>query len=404
MMVEEALAGLKVVEFADQVTGPFCGRLFADMGAEVIKIETPGCGDESRRMEPFAQDTPGIERSGLFAYLNTNKLGITLEPKTAKGKAIFMSLVKDADVLIENHMPKEIEALGLTYEVLEKHNPRLIMTSITPFGQTGPYRNFKAYELTTYHAGGYGFVSTVTFEKTVMPPVKAGGRQSEFGAAQAAAVATMCAIIARDHMNEGQHIDISIFELMAGQLESNIQFWTLAENEVGGSTVPMIQPMCPLPCKDGWVFLQAIEDHQYDNFVKVMGNPDWNNSELFENRFVRAQNVDALILLMSEWTRQHTKEEVFEMSQAAHVPLAPAYTSEEVVKSNHLAVRKYFEEIKHPVIGKAKYPGIPFRLSETPGQIKRPAPLLGQHNERVYCEKLGYSKEDLVKLNQLGVI
>lgn len=148
----------------------------------------------------------------------------------------------------------------------------------------------------------------------------------------------------------------------------------------------------------------CVEDHQYDKFVNLMGNPEWNDSELFENRFARADYVDALIPLMSEWTMERTKQEIFEMCQAAHVPLAPAYTAEEVVNDRHLAERKYFVEIEHPVMGTAKYPGSPYRLSETPWQIKRRAPLLGEHNEEILVNRLGYSKQDLLKLSQSGVI
>ncbi len=403
-MADQALSGLKVLEFANLVSGPYCGKLFADLGAEVIKIEEPFRGDESRRREPFAQDIPGAERSGLFAYLNTNKLSITLNPKTTKGNSIFMELVKGADILIENYPPREMEKFGLTYENLEKVNPLIIMTSITPFGQTGPHRNYTAHELNTYQGSGYGIISTVTYEEPVPPPVKGGGRQSEFGAAQAAAVAAMCAVHVRDSIGAGQHIDISIQELMSGQNESGIQHWVFAENEMGGVTHPVLQPILPLPCKDGWVFLMCVEDHQYDKFIELMGNPDWNESELFENRFTRADYIDALAPLLSEWTMQYTKEEVFEMSQAAHVPVAPAYNSEEVVNSPHLAAREYFVEIDHPEIGRAAYPGAPYRLSLTPWKIEHRAPLLGEHNKEIFCNRLGYTRQDMVKLNQSGVI
>lgn len=403
-MPDRALSDLKVLEFANLVSGPYCCKLMADLGAEVIKIEQPGLGDDSRRREPFAQDTPGAERSGLFAYLNTNKLSVTLDPKTAKGRAIFDELVKGADILVENQPPRLMEELRLTYEAIEKINPQLIMTSITPFGQTGPHRDYKAHELTTYHAGGYGFISTATFTEPVMPPVKAGGRQSEFGAAQTAAVATMCAFHARDHLDSGQHVDISIQEVMAGQYESAIEHWTYAGNELGGVTNPIIQPMTPLPCKDGWIFLMCVEDHQYEKFAEIMGNPEWNQSELFKDRFSRADFADALIPLLSEWTKEHTKDEIFKMCQAARVPVGPGYNSEEVVNSPHLEAREYFVDIDHPEIGRAKYPGAPYRLSVTPWSIKRRAPLMGEHNEEVFCGRLGYTRQDLVKLAQAGVI
>jgi crotonobetainyl-CoA:carnitine CoA-transferase CaiB-like acyl-CoA transferase len=403
-MAEGALSDLKVLEFGNLVSAPYCGKLMADLGAEVIKVEEPGLGDEARSREPFAQDTPGIERSGLFSYLNTNKLSVTLDPRTVTGKAIFEELVKDADILVENNPPALMDELGLNYETLEKVNPMLIMTSITPFGQTGPYRDYKAYELNTYNAGGYGFVSTATYAEPVMPPVKAGGRQSEFGAAMAGAVATMCAVFARNTIGSGQHVDISIQECLAGQYESAIEHWTFTENEMGGVTNPIIQPIMPLPCKDGWVFLMCVEDREFDNLLKVMGNPDWAKEEIFKDRFTRAEYVDALFIYLSEWSMQYTSEEVFQMGQAGHVPIGPAYDTEDLLNSEHLASRSYFVDIDHPEIGRATYPGAPYGFSQTPWKIGRRAPLLGENNEEIFCERLGYSRQELAKLMQTKVI
>ena len=403
-MTERALSDLKVLEFGNLVSAPYCGKLMADLGAEVIKIEEPGVGDEARNRGPFAQDTPGLERSGLFAYLNTNKLSITLKPNTVLGKKIFKELVKSSDILVENQPPSLMEELGFTYKTLEKVNPRLIMTSITPFGQTGPHRDYKAYELNTYNGCGYGYVSTACITEPVMPPVKAGGRQSEFGAAQSASVASMCAVYARDQIGAGQHIDISIQEIMAGQYESIIEHWTLAENEMGGLTHPIIQPITPLECKDGWIFLMCVEDDQFDRMVEIMGNPEWAENELFQDRFLRADYADALVPLLTEWTMQYTKDEIFKMCQKARVPVGPAYSSEDVVNSEHLNERNYFMEMDHPEMGRAKYPGAPYRLSVTPWQINRHAPSLGEHNEEIFCHRLGYSKEDLVRMRQAGVI
>ena len=403
-MPDSALSDIKVLEFGDVVSAPYCCKLMADLGAEVIKIEKPGFGDEARRREPFAVDTPGLERSGLFAYLNTNKRSITLDPETNLGKKIFMDLVKEADILVESRPPKTMDDLGLGYEILEKINPQLIMTSITPFGQTGPHRDYRAYELIRYNACGYGMITTACIEEPVPAPIKAGGRQSAFGAGQAAAVASMIAFHARDQVGAGQYIDLSIQEIMAGQYESGIEHWTFDENEMGGVSDPIIQPMCPLECKDGWIFLMCVEDYQFDRFVEVMGNPEWTKEELFKDRYSRAEYMDALVPLLTEWTMQYTKDEVFKMCQAARVPVGPCYNSEEILNSEQLATRNYFVEIDHPVIGRAKYPGAPYRLSLTPWRIERCAPLLGEHNEEILCGRLGYMKQDLVMMTQAGVI
>ncbi|MFO7962764.1 MAG: CoA transferase [Desulfobacterales bacterium] len=403
-MPEQALSGLKVVEFGNLFSAPYCGKLMADLGAEVIKIESPVIGDEARRRKPYAGEKEGVERSGLFAYLNTNKFGVTLDPETNRGKSIFEALIENADILVENYLPKEMASMGLDYESLEKINPRLIMTSITPFGQTGPYRNYKATELNLYNGGGYGAGTTCVAEPPVPIPVKAGGRQALFGAGLSAAVATLCAVFSRENIGEGQHVDISALECMAGQLESAIEHWTFNENEIAGVTVPVAMPIMPLPCKDGYVFLMCVQDHEFDNLRNVMGNPEWADNELFENRFTRAQYFDALTIFLVQWAQDYTKEEIFRMCQEGSVPVAPDYTAKEVVHSEHLNARAYFVDIDHPEIGVATYPGAPYRFSETEWRIVRRAPLLGEHNEDIYCGRLGYSLQDLAHMRKNGVI
>ena len=403
-MPEKALDGLKVLEFGNLVSAPYCGKLMADLGAEVIKIEQPGTGDQARYRKPFAQNRPGLERSGLFSYLNTNKLSITLDIEKPEGKKIFKDLIKQTDILIENHSPRRMEELGLTYPSLESINPLLVMVSITPFGQTGPHRNYKAHELTTYNACGYGMVSTACIEEPVMPPIKAGGRQSQFGAGQAAAAAVMCAIFARDHVGAGQYIDLSIQELMAHQHEAVIEHWTFGENEIGGVSDPIMHPIMPLECRDGWIFLMCVEDFQFDRLVEVMGNPEWASEELFVDRFSRAEYVDALKIFLTEWSMQFTKEEVFKMCQAKKIPVGPAYAANEVVQSEHLKERGYFVEVDHPEIGPALYPGAPYLMSITPWRIDKVAPSLGQHNQEVYCDILGLSGSEFEKMRQNGIV
>lgn len=403
-MAEGALSDLRILEFGAQVSAPYCTKMMGDMGAEVIKIEKPGCGDDARRLEPFADKQPGLERSGMFAYLNTSKLGITLNPETERGKAIFQDLVKSVDILVENNPPKVMEALGLTYPSLEKINPKLIMVSITPFGQTGPYRDYKAHDINSYSAGGFGFLSTATLQEPVANPLKAGGRQTEFGAGQVAANATMTAVFARDSSGVGQHIDLSIQEIIAGQAESSLQHWTYAENQIGGVSHPVMMPILPLECSDGHVFLMCVEEDQYDRLVELMGNPEWADNELFADRFMRADFIDALAPMLNEWSINIPKEEMFKMCQEKRIPLGPSYNAKEIMESEQLSLRDYFVEIDHPDIGPATYPGGPYKFSETPWKIRRRAPLLGEHNQEIFTGRLGISKEELERLAKDGVV
>ena len=192
-MFYKALDGAKVIEYGNFISGPFCTKILADLGAEVIKIEDPGCGDDSRRQEPFLKDTPGIENSGLFLYLNMNKLGVTLNLETATGKKIFSELLKNADVFVENNPPRRMKELGIGYQYVKEINRRIVMTSITPFGRTGPYKDYKGGELVNTHLGGVGYLSTREGDVS-KEPLKYPAHLFSFQAGLSAAAATLGSI------------------------------------------------------------------------------------------------------------------------------------------------------------------------------------------------------------------
>ena len=400
---QQALAGLKVVELGHLISGPYCAKLLADLGAEVIKIEEPGTGDQARAFAPFLNDIPHPERSALFSYLNTNKLSITLDVKTAIGKEILHRLLGEADILVENNPPLLMAEWGLSYDSLSKRHPRLIMTSITPFGQTGPYRDYKGGELITYHVSGGGH-TTPRFAEAGQAPLRLGGRLTEFYTGQSAAVATMCAIWARERTGEGQQLDISAQESFINNCWAFFTYYIFDNDIVTRLGRPRWAPMAVLPCKDGYVSFQFQSEAQWQSLVEVMGHPDWAENELFKDQWSRADNWDALSLLMGEWLSQHGKQEFFHAAQAKRCPVGPVNTAEDVLNSEHLAAREFFVEIEHPEIGKMTYPSAPYKLSGTPWRLECPAPLLGQHNESIYCQRLSYKKKDLVKMRGLGII
>lgn len=402
---KKALEGLKVVEYSQFISGPYCGKLLGDLGAEVIKIEEPGAGDRARAVGPFLNDTPHHERSGLFSYLNTSKLGITLDVKTVAGKKIFHQLLNETDILVENNPPKLMKRWGLDYKNLSKVNPRLIMTSITPFGQTGPYRDYKACELITYHASGVGYTTPKGGEAS-QEPLKTAGRLTEFYAGQNGALATMCAVLARETTKKGQHVDVSVQEAFLNNFHGMLTFF-MFDPTVLGAVVRWGNPRAVMgifPCKDGHASFQFMTEEQWQGFVEVMGNPEWAENELFKDQNARRENWDAVKLLMEEWLSGQNKQEFFHAAQAKRCPVAPVNTIEEVLNDKHLAARGFFVDIEHPEIGKAKYPSAPYKFSETPWRVERPAPLLGQHNEEIYCRRLGYTKKDLVKMRGAGII
>ena len=409
-MPQGALSDLKVVEYAHSISGPYCAKLLADLGAEVIKVEEPGVGDKARRSGPFPQDTPHPERSGLFLYLNANKLGITLNLDTATGSGIFKELIEQADILVENNPFDFMAGLGLGYDSLSKINPRLVMTSITPFGETGPYRHYKASELISFHSGGLGYDTPgVVDDPEQEPPLKAGGHQAQFLAGVTAALITLCAVFARRLSGWGQHIDLSEQEAVASLMRSSVAYVSygnpLAMTRRKTEQPPIRKPFLGIiPCMGGYVCTVAIEDDHWRSLMKLMGDPDWGRDEMCRDRLSRAEHAHVLEPRILEWTAKYEKDELSNLLQGAHIPCFPINDIGEVMHSDQLAARGFFVEVEHPEAGRAKFPGAPFKLCQTPWQLKRPAPLLGEHNVEVLCHRLGFARKDLVKMREGGII
>ena len=405
-MVKRALSGLKVVEYGSFVSAPYCTKLMADMGAEVIKIEEPCKGDESRDYGPFPDDVPHPERSGLFLYLNTDKLGITLNVRTATGKAILEELLKAADVFVENNPPRLINEVGLDYVNLKELNPRLIVTSLTPFGQTGPYRDYKAYAINCCAFGGVSQSIGHYWREPLTAPLS----QGHYQAAVSGAGATMVALLARDVTGRGQHIDISEADVWATyHVGFGITIYAfgvkdnLRKGYIGGGwTYPARRV---IPCKDGYMALCAPQLKQWIKFLELMGNPEWTKNPRYRDRHAMEddypEEVDALL---APWFLERTKKELFELFEKNAVPFAPLYNMADEVSDQHLSERKFFATLDRAEAGVLKYPGAPYKFSKTPWSLERPAPLLGEHNEEIYYGRLGYSKEDLVALRRAGVI
>ncbi len=401
---QRALSGLRVVEYSEFVAGPYCGRLLAGLGAEVIKVEKPGVGDKARNWGPFPQDLPHPEKSGLFLFLNMNKLGVTLNVESAQGAKIFRELVKRADVLIESNPPKEMTRLGLDYENLSKLNPSLVMTSITPFGQTGPYRDFKGCDLINSHMSGEAFGNPAEGVDNVEqePPLKTPAHTGDFMTGLSAAVCTMSAVFGRLANGTGQHIDLSQQEALASVGRQELAFYLCEGTPHTRQKGRKRRGGILYPCKDGYVciwagpFLKAL--------IEMIGNPDWAQTELFQDPTLLSQYMEEFNRLVTAWTMEHTAEEIDRAAIAKGVPCSPVRTVAELVNDEQLAFREFFVEIDHPVAGRLKYPGAPYKLSATPWKAARPAPLLGEHNEQVYCQMLGYSRPDLVRMRQAGVI
>lgn len=402
-----ALTGVKVLEYAHFVAGPYCTKLFADNGAEVIKVEEPNVGDEARRRGPFPGDIPDIECSALFLYLNTNKKGITLNMDTTTGREIFKKLVREADILIEDNPPHRMQELGLDYQSLKQANPQLIMASITPFGQTGPYRDYKCYYLNTFHGSGFGYLTPAdTLDPQVLErePIMMGGFLAEYYSGVHASIAVQAALYMRRMAGIGQQVDVSKQETqyvaqkidMAAQHEEG-EVLSRASKAGSHSWGGL------LPCKDGYVHMMGTQPHQVAAIFDLMGNPEWSKDEKFSPEQFHLHSFDMRPYVVA-WVAEHTKEEIWHGGQKRGAPLGAVYTIGEVMHSEHLKAREFFVEIDHPKAGKLSYPSTPFRFSGTVQAFQHPAPLLGEHNKEIYCERLGYSSDDLVQMRRTGVI
>jgi crotonobetainyl-CoA:carnitine CoA-transferase CaiB-like acyl-CoA transferase len=402
-MFYKALNGVKVLEFGNLISAPFCAKILGDLGAEVIKIEEPEIGDTSRKQEPFLKDIPGTERSGLYQYVNMNKLGITLNLETTTGKKIFGELLKTADIFVENNPPKRMKELGLDYKSVKEINPRIIMTSITPFGQTGPYKDYKGGELVATHLGGVGYLSTREGDAS-KEPLKYPAHLFSFQAGLCAAGATLGYLYGQKITGEGTQIDVSEQESVIQNVNASIARYSYTGQISRRTDVLDLAPHHILPCKDGYIYASFVEEHQWRRFVEVMGHPDWADSELFANAQIRSQYWDALKPLMLEWTMEHTVEEIYRNSQEKGIPLGAVRNAAQVLEDKQMKAREFFVDIDRAKTGKLTFPGVPYRFSEIQREAPVAAPLLGQHNEEIYCKRMGYTRIDLDKLKEAGVI
>jgi CoA:oxalate CoA-transferase len=402
-MPNQTLDHLKVLELCNLVCGPYCTKLLADLGAEVTKIEPPGVGDDARRRGPFLNDIPHPERSGLFLYLNTNKSGITLDIRTSKGQGILRELIAQADIFVEDNPLKIMKELGLTYQELKKINPRLVMTSITPFGQTGPYRDYKAHEMNLYHAGGEGYLLPIQSPDLTREPVKAGGLVGDSVCGLSAAIATLSAAYCMGETGVGQHIDVSKQDVLQTMVLLEVAMFANMDIVRNRLRRPTLMPI-PMECQDGYIMVSALTDREWQDLVKFMGNPSWASDEMFSQWLFRQTNGDKINPHIREFVKHYKKEDLFQQLQKNALAAAPVNTSEDLVHSAQMESRGFFADVEHPEAGKLKHPGVPYKFSETPSKVKRAAPLLGQHNESVYCGWLGHSKEELVKLKESGII
>jgi crotonobetainyl-CoA:carnitine CoA-transferase CaiB-like acyl-CoA transferase len=318
---------------------------------------------------------------------------------------LFLRLLEWADVLIENNLPQQMRDWGLDYQSLSRVNEKLVVISITPFGQTGPYSGWNAYDLNAYHLSG---ASSRYCGLPGEAPLEHGTFSADYFGAVSGAAWGLAVTYGRDLAGGGQQVDVSCAEAIAATFVGGQNIGGVAETGIfdkrTGVGMPQGAPATIVPCKDGHVWMLALEVGQWQGLKKVLGNPEWAEIELFDDMLSRAQNADLIYPLIEEWTMQHGKMEIMEKCQQAGCPITAVFTVAEAAEHPHLAARDYFVDIEHPQLGEVRNLGAPFKLPASPGGPHTGAPMLGQHNAEVYGDLLGLGAEELAQLAAEGVI
>lgn len=399
-----ALEGLKIIELGQGLSAPFAAKLLSDMGAEVIKLERPVTGDVSRAYGPFAGDLPDPEKSGAFHYLNAGKKSVTLDVSICAGLDVLNKLCAEADVLLINGDVAQIESLKLTWEDLAPRFPRLIVTTITPFGFTGRLRGVRAHDLTICALGAV----TIAVGEAGKPPLTPPLCLSDYQSAVAAASATMLALFAREDTGRGQHVDISPLDVWAtvhqGSGFTNLVNFGKSRSRAGRRRVETY-PFHFLEASDGPICLIARDGHQWKRFVELVGARELLDNPRYQDRMAMGMRYPAEVdAILQPWFSQRTREEIFALCRMHHIPFAPVRRVDEVAQCKQLAAREFFVQLPARTDGTSfRVPGAPYRMSSTPPVIRTPAPLLGEHTDAV-LKGLGYGAKALATFRQAGVL
>jgi crotonobetainyl-CoA:carnitine CoA-transferase CaiB-like acyl-CoA transferase len=398
------LDDIRVIELAEMVSGPMCGKLFADMGAEVIKIETPGIGDESRAHPPFPGDVPHPEKSGLFLYLNTSKKSVTLDVTQPAGAEIFKRLIAGADLLIENHRPGYLASLGLGFDTLHAINPKLIVTSVTPFGQSGPYRDWKGTDLIEWAMSLTGYnTPTLVDDQHKENPLRAPGHTAEMMGATTAAAAAMFALFHRERTGEGQWVDVPCWQSTLNTAKVEMAVYSYRGIPFSRLRARSGVGLEPLACRNGYIYTLWTVDEHFEALKELLGHPEILENEIFRTVVGRIQNDDVVRPAVQEALLKYDMDDLVSRGQALGLPIGAVYTVARAAEDDHLKARGAFTEIDHPATGRLRYPGALVRLSETPASHSR-APLLGEHNEEILGRRLGCGPGELSALRNAGII
>ena len=397
-MFEGVFTGLKVLDLSEDIAGSFCARLLADYGADVLKLEPPE-GASLRRMGPFFQDDPHPDKSLFFLVMNLNKKGATLNLQTAVGRDILRRLAARVDVIIESYKPGYLESLGLGYDALRQINPALVMTSITPFGQEGPYSHYQGEEIVNYAMGMIMSISGVQGRE----PLKHGGFQAQYEGGLNGAASTAMALFHQENTGQGQHIDVSITECVASTMMATQTMYPFVGGTQHRRRAQGGMFSHPMPCSDGWIIVQTGGGITWEGLAEFFQAPEMLKPELADPA-QRPHNSEELDRVVLNAIKDRGKWELFPKAAEQRILFGLVQTPGELADCPQLESRDFYREVHHPVIGDIKVPAVLFNYSVCPYQVRCASPTLGQHNREIYVEGLGYSQEGYCRLRRLNAV
>ncbi len=395
---EGSLADLRVLDLSSGIGGAYCSKLFADYGADVIIVEPPG-GSPLRRHGPFAGGEPHHEAGAAWLYLGTNKRSVTLDIASATGQRLFRRMVEEASIIVEDMPPGRMASLGLGFSDLREIKRRIILVSITPYGQSGPRANWLGANLNALAASGQMALTGDPDRE----PLASAGSQAEYQAGLNAFAAAAVAAQNADALEVPQHIDISLQECAAAVLELYLPWWSYLKRDISGRKGNVLSATVGVfPARDGYIGLHVMP-RNWPDFARAMGRPDVIDDPRFRDNYSRLQHNDELEAIVYAWAGTQSAEELYRQAGGARVPIAFVHSIADLLESEQLRDRAYFQEVEHPVAGRLTYPGPPFRMSDAPWRPGR-APLLGEHNDEIYCGEMGLTRQELCVLRAGGVI
>lgn len=391
-----ALQGIKVLDLTRVLAGPYATMILADLGAEVIKVERPGRGDDSRQFGPYIDD-----ESAYFMSINRNKKSMTLDLKKEAGKKILLELIEKVDVIVENFRPGTMEKLGLGYDVLSRVNPKMIYAAASGFGHTGPYSRRPAYDAVVQAMGG---IMSITGQEGGKP-IRVGSSVGDITAGLFCAIGILTALISRNNTGKGQKVDVAMLDCQVAVLENAIARYVVSGivPKPSGNRHSSIVPFEPFKTKDGEIMIAAGNDVLWAKLCKALGKEELVNDKRFSTNPLRNQNYDELRPLIAKRFMGKTTKVWQDILDNIGIPNGPINTVDKVLEDPQVLAREMIVEVDHSKVGKVKMPGIPIKLSETPGAIKTAAPILGQHTEDILKEILSMDNKEIEELKKLNI-